>query len=194
VLGHGYAFLVASKLWYQYTGKNLMFYNRGNSGDRVNDLLLRWQADAINLKPDIISILAGINDVLGTIYNRNPEPIETFEANYKRLLDKTKAALPNSKIIICEPFILPVGMVAEKKSRFESEVEKRQVVIRRLAKNYNATLVELQKPFNDACKRAPAKYWIWDGIHPMPAGHELIARQWIKKAKQLLPFINEERT
>jgi lysophospholipase L1-like esterase len=192
VLGHGYAFLVASRLWYNYTAKNLMFYNRGISGNRVKDLDLRWQTDTINLKPDIISILVGINDVLGTIYNRNPEPIEAFEATYRRLLDKTKASLPNSKIIICEPFILPVGMVKEKKIQFETEVTRQQAVTRKLAKNYHATFVELQKPFNEACERAPGNYWIWDGIHPMPAGHELIARQWLKKAKQLMPFIKEE--
>jgi lysophospholipase L1-like esterase len=194
VMGHGYAFLIASRLWYQYTSKNLMFYNRGNSGDRVKDLELRWQADTINLRPDIISILVGINDVLGTIYNHNPEPIATFEATFKKLLDKTKAALPHTKIILCEPFILPVGMVTEKKLQFDAEIAKRQAVTKKLAGEYHATFVELQKPFNDACKRAPANYWIWDGIHPMPAGHELIARQWIKKAKQLMPFIKDPTT
>lgn len=192
VMGHGYASLIASRLWYQYPQKNLMFYNRGISGDRVANLESRWQVDAINLKPDIISILVGINDVWATIYNQNPESMSIFEASYKRLLDKTKEALPGSKIILCEPFILPVGMVAERKASFESEVAKRQEVIYKLARGYQATLVELQKPFNDACKKAPPNYWIWDGIHPMPAGHELIARLWINKAKALMPFIKAE--
>ena len=66
-----------------------------------------------------------------------------------------------------------------------------QVIVRQLAKNYNTIHVELQDQFNLSLKKAPAKYWVWDGVHPMPAGHELIARIWIKEVSKKLDFIGK---
>lgn len=189
VMGHGYAYLIASRLWYDYTQQDLMFYNRGISGNRVRDLKARWQQDALDLKPDVLSILIGINDVLATLYNHDPEPIEKFEENYLQILEETKKTLPDTQIVLCEPFLLPVGRVSENPVLWETEVEKQQKLVRKLAKTYDAIFVELQEPFEKACKRAPASYWIWDGIHPMPAGHELVARQWIKAVSKKFPFI-----
>ncbi|MBD0258018.1 MAG: twin-arginine translocation signal domain-containing protein, partial [Cytophagales bacterium] len=63
VMGHGYAYILASKLWYEHPGKGFRFLNRGVSGNKVTDLAARWQADALDLKPDVLSILVGINDV-----------------------------------------------------------------------------------------------------------------------------------
>jgi lysophospholipase L1-like esterase len=189
IMGHGYTYLIASRLWYDYTDKNLMFYNRGTSGNRVRDLDARWQQDTLDLKPDVVSILVGVNDVFATIKNYNPETIEQFEETYKRILDKTLEVLPNTQIVLCEPFILPLGRVNEKPEIWQTEILKQQQIIRKLAEIYPTTFIELQQPFKDACKIAPADYWIWDGIHPMPAGHELIARHWIKEVRKKLTFI-----
>ncbi|MDB4582051.1 SGNH/GDSL hydrolase family protein [Draconibacterium sp.] len=186
VMGHGYPYLISSRFWFDYPEKDFMFYNRGISGNRAKDLDDRWQTDTLDLKPDVISILVGINDVGATVHNRNPEPLKKFEEHYRSILDKTKKVLPGTQIILCEPFILPVGKVLENLEIYETEVKKQQKIIRKLAKNYNAVFVELQKPFTKACEKAPANYWIWDGIHPMPAGHELIAREWIIHAQNIL--------
>ncbi|MDI4648754.1 hypothetical protein [Cohnella hashimotonis] len=51
---------------------------------------------------------------------------------------------------------------------------------RELADSYSATFVPLQHLFDEACRRAAREHWLWDGIHPTAAGHELIARQWLK--------------
>ncbi|MDB5121636.1 MAG: Lipolytic protein family [Sphingobacteriales bacterium] len=189
VMGHGYASLIASRLWFDYPEKKLMFYNRGISGNRVKDLDTRWQRDTLDLKPDVLSILIGVNDIIAIIKDREPESIEKFEETYRRILTRTKEALPNIQLVLCEPFILPLGWVDDKPEMWQSEISKRQKLVRTLAKDYNAIFIELQKPFNKACKKAPAKYWIWDGIHPMPAGHELIAREWIKEVKKTFRFI-----
>ena len=189
IMGHGYASLIASRLWFDYPEKKLMFYNRGISGNRVKDLDARWQKDALDLKPNVLSILIGVNDIIAIIKNRDPEPIEKFEETYRRILDRTKQALPATQLVLCEPFILPLGWVDEKPELWQSEISKRQKLVRNLAKEYNAIFIELQKPFNEACKKAPASYWIWDGIHPMPAGHELMAREWIKEVKKTFQFI-----
>jgi len=184
VMGHGYAYLIACRLWYDYIDQNLMFYNRGISGNRVRNLDARWQQDTLDLKPDVVSILIGVNDVLAIIKNNNPGNIELFEKTYKNILDKTLSALPNVQIVICEPFILPLGWVNEKTEIWQSEILKRQQVVRKLADTYRTSFVELQQPFKDACKKAPADYWIWDGVHPMPSGHELIARHWMKEVSK----------
>ena len=55
------------------------------------------------------------------------------------------------------------------------EILKRQNITRKMAETCQAIFVELQGPFNNACQKVPANYWIWDGVHPMPAGHDLIA-------------------
>jgi lysophospholipase L1-like esterase len=189
IMGHGYAYLIACRLWYDYIEENLMFYNRGISGNRVRDLDARWQQDTLDLKPDVLSILIGVNDVMAIVKDWDPDPIEKFEESYKKILDKTLSSLPNTQIVLCEPFILPIGWVNEKTEIWQTEVLKRQQVVRKLAETYQTTFVELQKPFEQACQKAPANYWIWDGVHPMPAGHELIARLWIKEVSKKLSFI-----
>lgn len=189
IMGHGYAYLIASRLWFDYTDKNLMFYNRGISGNRVKDLEARWKMDTLDLKPDILSIMIGVNDLISIVKNWDSEPFEKFEDTFKRLLDTTKQAMPNTQIVLCEPFILPLGWVNENPRLWQEEILKQQILVRKLAESYNAVFVELQEPFNSACKKAPANYWIWDGIHPMPAGHELIARQWINSVCKKLTFI-----
>jgi len=191
IMGHGYVYLISSRLWFDYPQNNLMFYNRGNGGNRISDLEARWQTDSLDLKPDVISILIGINDIMGIEKNDDQVSIVKFEESYKRILDKTKAALPNTQIVLCEPFIMPMGWSKEKTEISLNAIRKMQLIVRRLAKTYNAIFVELQEPFNQACKKFPGSYWIWDGVHPMPAGHELIARQWVKAVSKKYSFIKK---
>ncbi len=186
LMGHGYAYLISSRLWYDHPDRIFMFYNRGISGNKISDLEARWQEDAIDLKPDIISILVGINDVHAIINGDTSETSTGFEKTYQQIIDKTGQTLPNSKIVLCEPFVLPAGWVKDNFDTWKEEVEKRQHIVRQLAEVNNTIFIELQEPFNQACKNAPADYWSWDGIHPMPAGHELIAREWVKAMKDEL--------
>lgn len=180
VLGHGYAFIIASRLWFEYPDKDWMFYNRGISGNTIDDLKDRWGEDAIDLNPDVLSILIGINDVYGIVKGYLEQSIAEFEKSYRAVLDKTKSELPSTTILLLEPFILPGGRVEENTEVWKKETQLRQKVVRKLSDEYQTLLVPLQEPFTKACEKAPAKHWIWDGIHPMPAGHELIAREWIK--------------
>ncbi len=186
IMGHGYAYLIASRLWYDYPDRGFMFYNRGVSGDRVKDLEARWEKDALDLKPDIISILVGVNDVIAIVTDNDPESIQLFEERYQRLLDRTHKAMPDTKIVFMEPFTLPLGWLDQKPEVWKKEIPPRQLIVKNLAEKNGVAFIELQKPFNEACEKAPADYWIWDGVHPMPAGHELIARQWITKMKDEL--------
>jgi lysophospholipase L1-like esterase len=180
VMGHGYAYLIASRLWCDFPQMDWMFYNRGISGNTVTDLCNRWQTDAMDLQPNVVSILVGINDVYGIVKGYLQQSIDEYETKYRQLLDDTKSKLPQCKIVLMEPFILPGGRVDEKTDVWQRETQLRQQVVSKLAEEYKIVYVPLQTMFTEACNRGEAKKWIWDGIHPMPAGHELIARQWLK--------------
>jgi lysophospholipase L1-like esterase len=180
VMGHGYAYTIAGKLWHDFPEKGLYFYNRGVSGDQVTDLANRWQSDTIELVPDWLSILVGINDTEAYIKGNASLTAESFERNYRKLLSETREKLPATRLVLGEPFILPVGRVKDKWVLYESEIIKRQQIVKKLSEEFGALFVPYQFAFTKALEKAPADYWIWDGIHPMPAGHELMARLWLE--------------
>jgi lysophospholipase L1-like esterase len=190
VMGHGYQFIIASKLWYELPKKALHFFNRGVSGNKVTDLAARWETDTLQLKPDVLSILIGINDVSAFVSGNKNFTAEEYETGYRALLQQTRHQLPNTQFVLCEPFVLKVGdRVKQNWEVYDTEVKRRQQVVRKLSREYNAVFIAFQEGFNKALLRAPAEYWIWDGIHPMPAGHELMARTWLAQVKKKLKFI-----
>jgi lysophospholipase L1-like esterase len=180
IFGQGYAYLITSRLNFDYPQRDYKFFNRGISGNKLSDLSARWQADTLDIKPDLLSILVGINDIQGVLLRGETASADDFGNAYDTLLDQTVKALPGIELVICEPFVLPVGMVKQKPDAWYAEVQKRQPILKHIAEKYNAVYVPLQDAFNKASEKAPPDHWIWDGIHPMPAGHELIAREWIK--------------
>lgn len=189
IMGHGYAFSVASRVGADYPEKRYLFYNRGISGNKVIDLEKRWQAETLDLKPDVLSILVGVNDSSSVVTNWQPAvSVEKYEKIYDELLDQTKTAFPGILFVLCEPFILKVGKVAEYWDKYHSDIIQRQSVVKKLAEKYDAVFVGFQDIFNKACAKAPADYWIWDGIHPTVAGHELMAREWIKQVEIRISF------
>lgn len=182
IMGHGYAFSIASRLGADFPEKRLMFYNRGISGNKINDLARRWQTDTLDLKPDLLSILVGVNDSASVVFQREPViSVERFETEYKSLLDLTLQKYPDILFILCEPFILKVGKVKDNWEAYQSDIVQRQAIVRKLALQYNAVFIASQEVFDKACEKAPAEYWMWDGIHPTVSGHELLAREWIKQ-------------
>ncbi len=189
IMGHGYQFIIASKLWYDFPKKGFHFINRGISGNKISDLTTRWQKDTLDLKPDVLSILIGINDISALLNGDNNFTAENYENGYRALLQQTKQQLPNIQFVLCEPFILPVGNVKERWQEYSIEVEKCQAIVKKICIEFNAIFVEFQSAFNKALSKAPAEYWIWDGIHPMPAGHELMAVEWQRQVGKKLKFI-----
>lgn len=184
-MGFGYATMVGAALGaaepYQYR-----FINKGVSGNRIVDLYARIKKDMINLKPDYMSILIGVNDVWHEFGEQNGVDAEKFEMVYCLLIEELKAALPELKIMILEPFALPAAATnpedkPERYAQFRGETEKRAAAAKRIAEKYGLVFVPLQKLFDEADATAPAPgYWLWDGVHPTAAGHELIKREWLK--------------
>lgn len=186
-MGHGYQFSVASRWGAEYPEKELKFFNRAISGNKVIDLAARWQTDTLDLKPNVLSILVGVNDSTSVIYDWKPVvTAEKYEEVYRQLLDQTKAALPDVLLVLCEPFVLPVVHVERDWDKYQAQIIPRQAMVRKFAQEYDAVFVPFQEVFNNAMKKAPASYWIWDGVHPTVAGHELMAREWIKQVGEKL--------
>ena len=179
-LGSGYAMLSAGRLLADHPEKKVQVYNRGIGGNRVVDLYARWKADALNLKPDVLSILIGVNDTWHAFGSNNGVGVERYGRIYHEILTWTKQALPEIKIVLCEPFVLEFGAVA---NEWLEEIDDRRKIVKDLAQEFNLPFVPIQSVLNDALKQAPPKYWLVDGVHPSLAGHQLISDQWLKATK-----------
>lgn len=184
ILGHGYAYIIAGMLGGKYPERNLSFVNRGVSGDRVSDLYARWNEDAISLQPEVLSILIGVNDAWRIMSGEPSGATDRFERAYMHLLAETAEVLPRTRLMLCEPFILPVGATADKWEEWQALLGRYQRITRELAEQFNAVHVPLQDRFNEAAKQKEPAYWLWDGVHPTAAGHHLIAERWMSVADQ----------
>ena len=189
-MGEGYAMLVKTYLAFENPNE-YEFYNRGISGNRIVDVYARIKSDIINLKPDYMSLLIGVNDVWHEIEAQNGVDADKFEKIYCMLIEEIKAALPDIKLMILEPFCLrgPATDNTEEKpdkwNVFNSEVKKRAEKAKAVAEKYGLVYVELQKHFDELAKTAENTYWLVDGVHPTYMGHEMIKREWLKAFEQL---------
>jgi lysophospholipase L1-like esterase len=182
-LGHSYVYLIAARLGVEIPGDQLDFYNRGMSGHSVANLRGRWQKDALEMKPDLLSILIGTNDV-----NQGATP-EAFESDYRYILDASLKANSELRLVLLDPFVLRVGRLADEKSWAErrAATDSLRAVVARLAKDYETVHVKTQDVFDAAAQAVTPEHWIWDGIHPLPQGHELIARNWLQEVSSRWP-------
>ncbi|MBR4762429.1 MAG: SGNH/GDSL hydrolase family protein [Clostridia bacterium] len=184
-VGDGYPVLVKAKLGYDYPGV-YDFKNRGISGNRVVDVYARIKSDIINLRPDYMSILIGVNDVWHEVDWQNGVDADKFEKIYSMLIEEIKAELPDIKIMILEPFCLRANAtenteeIPDKWNIFSGEVRKRAQKAKAVAEKYNLCFVPLQDKFDEMAQKAENSYWLVDGVHPQAPGHELIAREWLK--------------
>ncbi len=175
--GDGYALLAASALLRNHAAKNIKIYNKGISGNRVPDLINRWDQDAIALKPTIISIMIGVNDFWRTKDSGASNTPEQYKAQYKQLLDKTLAALPNVKLIIIEPF--GVKDVKHVTDSWYPDFPKYQQAAKEIAQEYKALFLPYQQIFDKALKQNNGAYWTTDGVHTTLAGASLMADAWL---------------
>lgn len=179
-LGQGYAMMAAAELLSTRPADGLRVFNRGISGNRIVDLYARIKGDILNLKPDLLSILIGVND---TWHGKNPDwnngvAIPKYERIYRDLLNEVREALPSVKFVLCEPFVLRCGVVRDD---WVEEIDQRRAVVAKLATEFDALLVPFQSLFDEAVKFAPPEYWALDGVHPSAAGHHLMAKCWLEK-------------
>jgi len=175
-LGNGYAFLTASQLLAKRPEAGLKIYNRGISGHKVFQLAERWDKDGIALKPNVVSILIGVNDIWHTLNGSYKGTVEIYERDYRALIARTQKELPGVRLVVCEPFVLRCGAVNDK---WFPEFDGYRAAARRVATDSHATFVPFQAVFDKAVKVAEPKYWAGDGVHPTIAGAGLMAQTWL---------------
>lgn len=180
-LGSGYVLFAAGHLLLENPDKNLQIYNKGVSGNKVYQLAERWDADCLSLKPNILSIHIGVNDFWHTLTNGYTGTIETYITDYHKLIDRTKQALPNVKLVICEPFATKGVKAVDDKWYPTFDLFRKAA--RDIATEYKTAFVPYQSVFDKALDSAPANYWSLDGVHPSIAGQALMAKTWMTVVK-----------
>lgn len=174
-LGGGYAFLAAAHLLAAEPEAELEIHNRGISGNKVHQLAERWQEDCLDLKPDVLSILIGVNDIWHWLNGNYDGTIETYRDDYRQLLERTKAELPSVRLVICEPFVLKTGAVGDK---WFPKFDEFRAAAKELADEFADAWVPFQSMFDEAIKVAAPSHWAGDGVHPSAAGAAMMAHAW----------------
>lgn len=186
-LGGGYAWFTSAGLLVQHqfgaesaaavTGSdNVRIFNRGISGHKVFQLARRWQKDCIDLKPDVVSILIGVNDIWHSKNGNYDGTVAIYERDYDALLARTRKELPNVRLVVCEPFVLRCGAVKES---WFPEFDHYRGAAKRVADKHGAIFVAFQTMFDKAVHFAPPEHWAGDGVHPSKEGAALMAHTWL---------------
>lgn len=178
-LGRGYVFYAAGLLHEALPRANLAVHNRGIGGDRVTDLQERWQVDTLDLKPNVLSVLIGVNDTwhgISSGISANGVPLGRYERVYRQILTEAKDRRPGLKLVLCEPFVLSCGVVDD---FWFPEFTQRRDIVKKLADEFGAVFVPFQSAFDKALDRATPEAWAADGVHPTLAGHMLLAKTWM---------------
>jgi lysophospholipase L1-like esterase len=176
--GNGYVNMVKAFLDAQYPELAIRVVNKGNSGNTVRELESRWQEDVLDLKPDWVSIMIGINDVWRQFDSpKMPEGhvgLEEYQTTLERLVAKT---LPDVKgIILVAPYFIESNLNDAMRVRMEEYAS----VVRSLAEKNDAVLVDTQAGFDGMLETMHPMALAWDRIHPNTSGHALLAKVFLK--------------
>lgn len=177
-MGSGYALMAGSTLLNDHPEKNFKIFNRGVSGDKVFQLADRWDADCLQLKPNVLSILVGVNDYWAVKKHGYNGTIDTYRNDFKKLIDRTKTALPDVKIIIGEPYA--VLNVKEVDQSWYPKFDEFRIAAREVSEMFNTGFIPYQSIFDKAQQKAPGSYWTLDGVHPSAAGINIMAQGWLE--------------
>ncbi|WP_331744451.1 GDSL-type esterase/lipase family protein [Kitasatospora sp. NBC_01300] len=188
-LGHGYPLRVAGEWGLRYPDRPVTWLNTGNAGDKVMDLEARWHTDVLDARPDVLSILVGVNDM--GWHTLDPAgrviPADEFESGYDRLLAPLAAA--GTQLILIEPFLLPIHGVIEagaaligehQRQQWRTDLDPKIQAVRKLARTYGAHLLAADGMFAELATTAGPEHWSEDGVHPTPAGHAALAAAWLR--------------
>ena len=175
-MGDGYPMLIGCELLRDHPTLGMRVFNRGISGNKVPDLQARWQADCLDMKPSVLSILIGVNDIWHKLNGRYEGTVADYQREFTVLLTETRQALPKTTIVVCEPFVLRCGAVKE---NWFPEFDERRAAAKEVATAAKTLWVPFQTMFDEAVAAgSQPQYWAADGVHPSMAGHSLMAKTW----------------
>lgn len=173
-LGRGYAALVAAAVRAAHPGATVL--NRGVGGDRLTDLAARWERDTLAHRPDLLSLMIGVNDTWRHYDAGLASPVDRWETGYRYLLDQVRERHPGTRLLLIEPFLIPV---APAQWDWREDLDQRIRAVRRIAEDYDALLLAADGLLTQAARSAGDPAAIApDGVHPTPEGHRLLATAW----------------
>ena len=156
-MGGGYVYQIVSQLLGTHPKSDLRCYNRGISGLKVFQLANRWEDDCLQLKPDVLSILIGVNDFWHTLSHNYQGTVEVYESDLRKLLDRTKKELPSVKLIMGEPFAVAGGTAIG--PPWVKDFPAYREAAHKIAKDYDAVFIPYQRIFDEELYVAPVSYW-----------------------------------
>jgi len=172
-LGNGYVSLVDALLGSVYFHHGIRVVNVGSSGETVRDLRRRWQSDVVDLKPNWVSIMIGINDVWRQFDSpTRPEAhvyLDEYEATLNDLVTETKRS---SGVILMTPFYIEPN----REDPMRQQMDRYGDTVKRLALQHDVTLVDTQAAFDEVLDHYYAATLAGDRVHPTLTGHMVIAR------------------
>ncbi|WP_433513027.1 GDSL-type esterase/lipase family protein [Nonomuraea sp. CA-143628] len=188
-LGFGYPLRVAGEWGLRHPDRPVTWLNSAIAGNKVMDLEARWQADVLDARPDVVSILVGGNDVAWHTYDPDGYVISTEEyaAGYDRLLAPLAEA--GVELILIETSLLPISGLVEvgdahigekERKEWRADLDPKNQVVRELARKYGAHLLAADGMFAELAATTGPEYWAADGAHPTPAGHAALAAAWLR--------------
>lgn len=192
-LGFGYPLRVAGEWGLRHPDRPVTWLNTGIAYHKVRDLEARWQTDVLDARPDVVSVLVGVNDM--GWHTLDPAgyviPVEEFEAGYDRLVAPLAEA--GTQLILIEPFLLPIhgvieagagagaALIGEKeREEWRTDLDPKIQAVRTLARKYGAQLLAADGMFAELAARTGPEYWAADGVHPTPVSHAALAAAWLR--------------
>ncbi|GAA5053969.1 GDSL-type esterase/lipase family protein [Streptomyces similanensis] len=188
-LGFGYPLRIAGEWGLRHPDRPMTWRNSAIAGHKVRDLEARWQADVLDARPDVVSVLVGINDVGWRSFDPDGHeiPVEEYAAGYDRLLAPLAAS--GTDLILIEPFLLPYSTAleidnenlgAEVWQQWRADLDPKIQAVRELAHRYGARLLAADGMFAGHAAATGPAHWAADGVHPTPAGHAALAAAWLR--------------
>jgi acyl-CoA thioesterase I len=166
-LGFGFVSDVAERWKHQYT-----FFNRGIAGHRTHDLGKRWETDTLDLQPDILFILIGINDIWHEFKFGLKSNQQEYEHNMITLMEQTLHHLPACRIVLLYPFLLKIGHY---EPRWEQRLLEQHDVLNRLKNQFQLDAINLHRLLTDASLQHDIKDIAPDGVHLGKLGNKIVA-------------------
>ena len=183
-MGNGYVYQIVAEMLAHHPADEIKCYNRGISGNKVYQLANRWQEDCIQLKPQVLSLLIGVNDFWHTLTSGYKGTAETFNTDLRALLTRTQTAVPGVKILLGEPFAVTGGRAIT--AEWQDGFTVYQQMVKEIASDFKATFIPYQKVFDEALELAPVAHWCPDGVHPSIAGASLMKDAWLEAFQKLM--------
>lgn len=178
-LGNGYVRMAVDRVRAARPDSGITFVNRGVGGDRVADLRARWREDAMDLRPDVVSVLIGVNDTWRRYDSGAVTSVRDYEDDYRAILTQVRDEL-DAQLILVEPFLVPVR---DEQWAWREDLDPRIQTVRRLSEEFGAALLAADGLLNQAARAAGgAERIAGDGVHPTPLGHALLADAWVALA------------